>query len=740
MNELFAHSTRRSEQSDWEPLDVHLRSVAARAAAFASSFGAAEFGRLAGLWHDLGKYLPEFQRRIRGEMIRVDHAGPGAVAASADRNGGLPLAFAIAGHHAGLANATAQGDTDQRPLFERLRASGGDWKRIESAIPPGFWPQPVPNLPFPVRTADEKRTLELWTRFLFSALVDADYLETERFYDKPRFECRGRYDSVAELKTLLDAYLETFCIDSPVNRVRAEILADCRRAAEQLPGLFSLTVPTGGGKTLSGLAFALDHAVRHGLHRVVVAIPYTSIIEQTADVYRRILGEANVVEHHSNIDTQKREEQNAEIEQNRRLAAENWDAPIVVTTNVQLLESLLANQPSRCRKLHNLARAVIVLDEAQCLPLDMATTVVELLGELATRYGSTIVLSTATQPALNERESFPQGLKQVREIVTDSASLAARLRRVRIRWPADPQTKPADYEAVAREIAARPRVLAIVHKRVDARTLAKLLPDDGLYHLSALMCPAHRRRVLAEVRERLKRDDGSPLRLVATQLVEAGVDVDFPVVYRALAGLDSVAQAAGRCDREGRLTAEAGRPAGEVVVFRAPTDPPPGYLRQALDSTLGLLDELGGDFDLFDPRIIDKYFRRLALKITERPDLFAARTELNFATVAAKSRIIDEDASTPLVVPYRDRQVDGEAAIAAFRREVNADTLRALQPFLVQIREQDRTRLSELGGLDPLMPEGNLSLLGPLCARLYDDRYGLVLDDESRNDPAAMVV
>ena len=552
---FFAHSLPDRPTDEWEPLEDHLQAVAARAREFAAAFDAGDWGYLAGLWHDLGEYLPEFQRRLHGDPTRVDHAGPGAASALTHRGNGLPLAFAIAGHHAGLADRAADGDTGLTALLNRTKQQAGAWQRIERTIPSDFWPHNVPTLPIALKTDADKRALELWTRLLFSTLVDADYLETERFYDAAKTDRRGRYDSISILKQQLDAHLATFTADSPVNRLRAEILADCRRAAMQPAGLFSLTVPTGGGKTLSGLAFALDHALRNNLRRVVVAIPYTSIIEQTADVYRRIVGDANVVEHHSNVDTQQRYQQNAELEDRRRLAAEDWDAPLVVTTNVQLLESLLANQPSHCRKLHNLTRAVIVLDEAQCLPLDMATTVVELLGELASRFGSTVVLSTATQPALKERENFPQGLKQVREIIADPTTLAAKLQRVQIQWPSDPHTRPADYTEIAGEIAARPRVLAIVHKRADARTLAKLLPDEGLYHLSALMCPAHRRRVLAEVRQRLKLADGRPLRLVATQLIEAGVDVDFPVVYRALAGLDSIAQAAGRCDREGRLTA-----------------------------------------------------------------------------------------------------------------------------------------------------------------------------------------
>ncbi len=540
MDEFFAHSLPDRPIDEWEPLVDHLWNVAKRSGEFAAGFDAGPWGYLAGLWHDLGKYLPSFQDKLRGKDVHVDHAGPGAAAAMEHAAAGLPLAFAIAGHHAGLANLQAQLDTSLTPLMARVAREKSSWLSIRSTIPGEAWPRPIsiPEIMSPPkapRTADDaKRSLELWTRFLFSALVDADYLETERFYDRDRGESRGSVDSLQVLRERLDARLAGFRVDTNVNRARAEILADCRRAASLPPGLFSLTVPTGGGKTLSGLAFSLDHAIRYDLLRVIVAIPYTSIIEQTAAIYRGVLGAENVLEHHSNLDTQSRWEQDEELEGRRRLAAENWDAPVVVTTNVQLFESLLANQPSRCRKLHNLARSVIVLDESQCLPLDMTMTIVDLLNELAVRYGTTIVLSTATQPALKERDRFP-GLRNVREIIAAPGELANRLRRVRVQWPTT-LSPPESYAEVAAQVSTHSCVLAIVHMRRDARELAGLIPREGRFHLSALMCPAHRQQVLTEIRQRLserrKNESRQPLRLVATQLIEAGVDVDFPVVYR----------------------------------------------------------------------------------------------------------------------------------------------------------------------------------------------------------------
>lgn len=738
---FYAHSLPDRPESDWEPLDEHLRNVAQRGGEFAATFGAAEFGRLAGLWHDLGKYLASFQNKLRGEQGHVDHAGPGAAAVMEHVPAGLPLAFAIAGHHAGLANFQAQLDTSLTPLLARVDREKLAWQSIRSTIPGELWPRPIsiPQImspPVPPRSnEDARRSLELWTRFLFSALVDADYLETERFYDGARGERRHGGDSLEVLRDRLSANLAGFH-DTPVNRARAGVLADCRRAANLPPGLFSLTVPTGGGKTLSGLAFALEHAINHGLRRVIVAIPYTSIIEQTAAIYCDILGAANVVEHHSNLDVQARWEQDEELEGRRRLAAENWDAPVVVTTNVQLLESLLANQPARCRKLHNLARSVILLDEAQCLPIHMTMTVVDLLTELSQRFGSTIVLSTATQPALNERSSF-SGLRNVREIIAAPAELANRLRRVQIRWPMS-TNMPATYADIAAEIAEYPCVLAIVHRRRDARELARLIPEEGRFHLSALMCSAHRQKVLAEVRRRLelRRDgDRAPIRLIATQLVEAGVDVDFPVVFRALGGLDSIAQAAGRCDREGCATQAAGRPAGQVIVFRAPTLPPPGVLRLGLQTTQSMLEEFGEALDLSNPGTFEQYFRRLYSKHPLDRGLQAHRAALNFATVAAESRLIEDGFMEPIVVPYGDAA--GRAA--RFRKDPTRETQRALQPFLVQVTPGDIALLNQLGAIESIDPEGRVRVLADVCANLYDSDFGLVIDETSQSDPAAYI-
>jgi CRISPR-associated endonuclease/helicase Cas3 len=734
---LFAHSLAGRPESEWEELEAHLRAVAVRAEEFAAAFEAGEWGRLAGLWHDLGKARPEFQARLRGSGESVEHAGVGAAhASSLDKAGGLPLAFAIAGHHAGLADLVDSPEGGgPKPLRQRLKENAPLLKDL-IGLPAGLTGLPLPELPKHEGDPRGKiRSLELWTRFLFSALVDADFLATEEFYSPGRRQAVGEYEDIPTLRRRLDEHLAWLLAGLPderraslVNRRRAEVLAACRTAAEHPRGLFSLTVPTGGGKTLAAMAFALRHAERWDLRRVIVAIPFTSIVEQNARVYADALGPRNVLEHHSALDPLAAEERNGEAELRRRLAAENWDAPVVVTTNVQLFESLFANSPSRCRKLHRIARSVILLDEAQTLPIPYLLTVLEALRELVDHFGCSVVLTTATQPALARRESLPQGLQGVREIITEPVGLARDLKRVRPVWPAGDEP-PLPYAELARRLLGHDRVLAVVHLRRDARTLAELLPEEGTFHLSALMCPAHRSQTLAEVRERLAVD--GPCRLVSTQLIEAGVDVDFPVVYRCLGGLDSLAQAAGRCNREGRLLPGL----GDVVFFRAETRPPAGIPRKGLAVVEGMLREKGGEIDLDDPGMYDLYFRKLYLLCEKDPEhIQALRQGLCFASVARKLRLI-EDASEAIVVPYGEA---GERLAALWRDGPDRLRRRALQPFTVNIRRQTVSLLTGLGALETVVD--GVNALTPPFHHLYHPRFGLIADDDPRSDPAQLIV
>jgi CRISPR-associated endonuclease/helicase Cas3 len=544
--------------------------------------------------------------------------------------------------------------------------------------------------------------------------VDADRLATEAFCNPEKHARRAAPPVLADLEAKLNAHLARFTHGSAVNRARATVLADCRAAAALEPGLFSLTAPTGCGKTLSGMAFALAHARLHDLRRVVVVVPYTSIIEQNAAAYREAMGRDSVLEHHCNVDPTDREEVEGEAAVRLALAAENWDAPIVVTTTVQFFESLYSNRPAACRKLHNIARSVVILDEAQCLPAGFLECLLDAMRQVTTCYGVSLVISTATQPALGRRETLSNGLEGVREIVREPQALAAGLQRVRVSWPADLRT-PEPYAQLARRITARPRVLVVVHGRRDARTLAELLPEEGRFHLSALMCPAHRLEKLDAIRKRLQ--GGGVCRTVATQLVEAGVDLDFPVVFRALAGLDSLAQAAGRCNREG------GRDRGEFVVFRAETSPPPGALAIALEAAEAVLAEYGLLTDLTDPGAFQEFFRLFYHRSElDRRGVQSKREGLNFASVARSVQLIEDGYLRPVVVPW----AQGPARLAAYEQTPSRDTARVLQPFVVQIPVAAAERLLQECRLRPVTE--TLLAVETGAEALYSAVYGLLLE------------
>ncbi len=750
--DIYAHSLEGRPKAEWQGLREHLEGVADLAGEFAAAFESADWGRLAGLWHDLGKVRRQFQDYIdpaSRETAGGDHAVGGALLAwqaEALSSQKVPLALVIAGHHAGLANLQADEVGSPRPLMRRLEEAPEQMSELRSPVLADLAGQPLPALPpflgVQPTTVDEQvklaRRSELWTRFVFSALVDADRLDTQRFYDPGDAQARGRgFCDLENLGRRLDAHIDQLAAKArptAVNRLRQEILHDCREAAKLPPGLFSLTVPTGGGKTLSALSFALRHAGEHGLRRVISAIPYTSIIEQTAGVYRDALnrsGEADqVVEHHSNLDPEE-EKKRGEESLRRRWAAENWDAPMIVTTNVQLFESLFSNRPSRCRKLHNVAGSILILDEAQSLPAHLLLPILEGLEALVEDYGCTVLFCTATQPALNRRQDFAAGLPGVREIVADPSALALSLRRFQAELPA-PDAPPSPWEDLARRIVRHPQVLAIVHRRQDAQDLARLLEGDGdeipLFHLSALMCAAHRQEILGQVRERLAKD--FPCRLVSTQLVEAGVDIDFPVVFRALGGLDSLVQAAGRCNREGRQRE------GCFFVFRAPTPPPPGILTRGFEEMESLLRELGTDLDLTAPDLVARYFRRLYRGTDlDSKKIQAQRGQLNFHTVARRFRLIEDGYSEPVAVPWGE----GPARLERLRREgPTTDNLRALQPFLVQVPRYRLAALADLGSLDHVAD--TVYALSLPFHHLYKETYGLLLDDSAAPDPKAWIV
>lgn len=717
------------------PLREHLAQVGRLAGEFASGFASRDVAAIAGLLHDVGKFSAQFQTTIReanGFTAHIegdssgprDHSTAGAILARqlAHLGGELQtaLAFAIAGHHAGLGDPTELkrrlGNTH---LLDHALAGGYARAEAESLVAdrPSWLP--------PSSSEDGRRRLEMWIRMLFSCLCDADFLDTEAFYDLGRSQLRAGWAPLDVLEPRITRHgdaLESGAPPTAVNAVRREIRAAAIASAELPPGFFTLTVPTGGGKTLTAMEFALRHARRHGLQRVIVAVPLTAILEQNAEVYREALGDDAVLEHHSSVDIDDPRRETPRT----RLASENWDAPVVVTTTVQLFESLFANRTSRCRKLHNAVRSVIVLDEAQALPPHLLTAILDGLSTLVRDYGVSVVISTATQPAFNRRPGFPQGIEGAREIVPAGTRAFERLRRVRVDWPRDDSR--LDWPQLAELLAEHPDVLAIVHLRRDARELTRHLDERlgerSTVHLSALMCPSHRSRLLHDMKA--ARRAGKPTRVVSTQLIEAGVDVDFPVVFRAMGGLDSIAQAAGRCNREGRLAE------GQVRVFRAPTQPPLGLPRTALAVTQSMLSVAPPLID--DPSAFERFFSELYPVVNlDRHGLQQARAELRFRDVGQHFRMIDDDWSAPVVVPWGD----AEALLDEWRvAGANRATWRKLQRLTVNVPKQARDRWLANGSATEV--EGVVAVVPGALA--YDERFGLRLDAEGVHAASSLVI
>jgi CRISPR-associated endonuclease/helicase Cas3 len=722
--ERYAHSKEGVPRIEWHTLRDHLEAVAKLASSFAAKWGAGEWGHYAGLWHDLGKFSDDFQNMItadaEAERSRVNHSSAGALRAMAELGEiGFLLAFVIAGHHAGLA--------DLADLQKRLDPS--EQRHLDAAVAGGAnaqWLRMPAPLAEPEGLAGDPRGIELWIRFLFSALIDADRLDTEGFHDQQKTATRGSGVSLRELAEKVDAHIDALAAKASeerageVNTVRAAVLCDCRARAAEPQGIFTLTVPTGGGKTLASMSFALRHAVKHNLDRVIVVIPYTSIIEQNASVLKEIVGEENVLEHHTNFDPGD--------QQKYWLDAENWDAPIVVTTSVQFFESLFANKTSVARKVHAIARSVIVFDEVQTLPPPLLVPIVDVMRDLCARYGTSLVLSTATQPALQKRAGFPVGFAAAQEIVGDPARHFAALQRVEARWPSDLFTAEP-WSALAARVAKEERSLTIVHRRDDARLLCELLPGDTV-HLSAAMCPQHRTQVLREVRRRLKADE--PCRLVATQLVEAGVDLDFPVVFRALAGLDSLAQAAGRCNREGRLHR------GRLEIFVAETQPPAGELRTALDAGRIVASKRGGAPDLFsDPSLYTDYFLQFYGTPADVKGIQTDRAALHFAAVAANFQMI-EDGQESIVVPF---DAHCRELLQRFNSATGSARLlrRRLQRYAVPVSRSQMSAMREAGVAVETKNGSGVFVLGDLFSSAYHPRYGLVRAQRFAINPEMLV-
>lgn len=704
----------------------HLTGVADLAGRFAAAFGEEEMGRLLGLYHDVGKYSREFQTYIRADEAEkkkrrgsVDHSTAGAQEIAKLRQGAAaPLAFCIAGHHAGIPNRGERADPEgAATLLGRLKRKGlPDYRayRTENDVPAA-----VPSALY-AQVAAEAFPAMLYTRMLFSCLVDADFLDTEDFMAAGK---AGR-EGFASLDTLLErlqkSLEENFLKPKtekekqkrqlPINEKRSALLAQSIAAGKEAKGnLYRLTIPTGGGKTISSLAFALHYAAhaKRKRKRIIYVIPYTSIIEQNAAVFRELLGEENVVEHHQHVDYDDAQD----TDMNRkRLATENWDAPVIVTTNVQFFESLFSNRPSKCRKLHNLAESIVIFDEAQMIPLDYLRPSLAAIEALVRHYDCTAVLCTATQPPLGQ--FFPADLQPI-EICPALMENADFFRRTTIRLREEAMTE----ERLAAELAAQERVLCIVNVKKTAQHVFDLLEEEeGNYHLSTNLYPVHREQVLAEIRARLK--DGKPCRVISTSLVEAGVDLDFPCVLREINGLDSIVQAAGRCNREGRRSAE------ESVVHVFSLEKLARNAQLAARLTKLVAREYGDD--MANPLAIQRYFEELydvsgPVRL-DKEEIMDKIEEWAFADVAEKFRFI-ADKTKAVLVP---RTEEARHLLGRIEQgERSRSLMRMAGRYMVQVYAGKPTAL-----FDRLAAQGKIRILDETVAVLddvswYDAQKGL---------------
>lgn len=735
-DKLYAHTP--NEDGKWHKLIAHLGGTASRSRCYAAKFGAKELGEILGWWHDAGKVNPAFQRfLLECELAKKEgrqppsrgpeHSGAGGKIAL-DSELDL-LCFPLLGHHGGLPDMETVNER-----FARFSSAHDEQiKRFKALLPRTITDIiPDPTECFPSRVHQSSLSAEFFVRMLFSALVDADCLSTEK-HREPK-KSKVREESKPDMAALFNKFkqkqqeLIQKADPTPLNQIRRELYEQCLAAASKPPGVYRLAVPTGGGKTRLSLGFGLQHAITHEKDRIIVAIPYTSIIEQTANVYRGILGDETVLEHHSAVSIKESSDSPDPAEQRRRLLAENWDTPVVVTTNVQLFESLFSNRTSMCRKLHNLVNSVIILDEAQALPVDLIAPTLNVLQELVDHYGVTLLLCTATQPALSEREGF-RGLKDVRDLLPDAAQYYKddTLRRVDFdlaclngKWKWDEVA-----EQVRKQIREHGQALCIVNTISDAEKLMhELKGSKGLLHLSTRLCGAHRKRIIKIVRIRLKRKQ--PCLLVSTQVVEAGVDLDFPVVFRALGPLDSIVQAAGRCNREGKLPHR-----GKVIVFEpAEGGSPPGWYRTATDETKIVLNQ---KTDLHQPEVYENYFRSLYKDLElDKKGIQNLRRNLDYPKTAKAYRLIEKD-TVPVVVQYRLAKKKINDLLKRLNRGVESPRklMRLLQPYLINVYKNKVPQLRSQGYMTEIL-DGLWQWTGK-----YDDLLGI---QELPGDPADYVL
>lgn len=710
---LIAHSENKDGRS--HPLEEHLKGVSILCEEFARKFSGGKLGKYIGLWHDIGKAHPGFQRYLQsgGKTQGQDHKGAGTQLAVQYFQ---PLTFLIAGHHGGLPDQSTLKRWIQEKCNNELTTTALHiiHQSFDDLINPS-------KLSFPpyLDTADWLE-IELFLRLLFSALVDADFLDTEHHFNQTFSSLRG-------VRTDFDIFWARFqtsqtslaekAEETVVNKARQIVYNNCIERANQDQGVYRLTVPTGGGKTRSGLGFALKHAQIHHLDRIIICLPFTSIIEQNAKVYREILGDQYILEHHSNITWKDPENSPDPSKAALRLASENWDAPIIVTTTVQFFESLFGNRTSQCRKLHNITRSCIILDEVQSLPSFLLPIIVDGLKQLVEHYNCTVVLSTATQPSLDDSPVL-SGFPTVNEIIPNPDRLFSDLQRVNYvnttgeRWT---------DEQFVDMVSAESQILCVVNTRKDAQRIWYLWDDPEVYHLSSAMCAAHRTQTLETIKEKLAHNE--PCKVISTQVIEAGVDIDFPVVYRAVAPLDSIVQSAGRCNREGK------QDTGRVVVFDLEEGGlPQGSYRTGTDIARQFLQRK--EMELNSPKTFPVYFRKLYQSVSLDPEnIQEDRRNLRFQTVANKFQMIRDDTETILANYHRD-YVETQVQYLKNHSILPRIFLRNIQPYTVSVSHWQHKQMIRNNLVNEIYPGIWIT------TAQYHKRLGLLTD---KQDPVTLI-
>lgn len=682
--EYIAH-TRNGEN---QTLKNHLLGTAQLTSKFADKFGKSDWGYCCGLLHDIGKYSDDFQSKIRGANKKVDHSTAG-MKLCLEKNGLYSfLSYCIAGHHTGLPDYGSCNNCSKDPTIKgRNEKKICDYQSYKNEIEiPELKTNPI-DLD---NTNNPYYTLSVFIRMLYSCLVDADYLDTESFMTNGYVE-RNPGENIESLLDNLEKYVSKWLDNSDVDTVngrRTEILKNCFKEGESNKGMFKLTVPTGGGKTLSSLAFALKHAKENNMDRVIYVIPYTSIIEQNAEVFRSIFGRKNVLENHCNVEY----EDDVDDIKGLKLAAENWDKPIIVTTNVQFFESLYSNKSSKCRKLHNIVNSVIIFDEVQMLPTDYLKPCLAILEELVINYGSSIVLCTATQPTLDKYFTRIKNIKELCPRIEEQFKFFKRTKIIDV-------GKVSETELID-NLSNEMQVLCIVNTKKRAQRIYKELTGDGIYHLSTSMCPKHRKQRLEEIRNRLKKHERCVV--ISTSLVEAGVDLDFKTVYRQIAGIDSIVQASGRCNREGRNSINE----SIVKVFQFNDRENVPSQRQQIDITKTLLSY---GYDLSDSKTIDAYFEYLYhLREDEfdKKDIMESFSSkyYEFASVGKRFKLIEENTKT-IFIRYDDKAEDLLYRIKNYG--FSKSLMRIASQYTVNVYENTFDKLYGLGMIKPISEDIN---------------------------------